>query len=178
MKVFLEQENKLKKRSWKIRIKLNVLRTRKWNLMKYTCFLKKSWSLLNRAFRAISSAFFGKVGVDFLQLRSKVRMDLYTGLKYKLKDQANVICFTIFLSNRSIPVFEMWWQSTSSSWRRFGQFSSNRRDVSVKRGQLSRSISSRLWRISPLHKWRIPSSVIDSQWDNVNSKTVLNKAAF
>ena len=171
-RIFFEQENKLKKKEKKIECGKNL--SSELNEILYTCFWERKWKLLQRAIRARSSAGVWIVGVDFLQLRSKVRVDFYTGLKYCVRSATTVCYCTIFLSSRSIPLFEMWWQSTSSSWRRFGQFSRERRDVSVKRGQLSRSMSSRLWRISPLHKWRIPLSVIASQCDSVNSEKHFN----
>lgn len=71
-----------------------------------------------------------------------------------------------------IPARVICWQSYSSILSRLWQLFRCSREASVIRGQLSNSITSRRsWAQAPFPRWRMPSSVISSQWDKLCTQT-------
>lgn len=71
-----------------------------------------------------------------------------------------------------IPARVICWQSYSSILSRLWQLFRCSREASVIRGQLSNSITSRRsWAQAPFPRWRMPSSVINSQWDKLCTQT-------
>lgn len=69
-----------------------------------------------------------------------------------------------------MPARVICWQSYNSIRSRLWQLFKCSNDASVMRGQLSNSITSRRsWAQAPLPRWRIPSSVINSQWERLNT---------
>lgn len=84
-----------------------------------------------------------------------------------------------------IPARVTCWQSYSSILSRLWQFSRCSRVTSVMSRQLSSSSTcSRSWPHVLLLRWRIPSSVINSQWDKLwnrevnNINAILNESIF
>jgi len=98
-------------------------------------------------------------------LRSLLLLDGAVGAKY-----AWIAMLARALLRRFIAAFVISWQSYKSNRSSLVQERICCNDTSVIHGQLSTAID---WRVfeeqTDLLRWRIPSSVISSQWDNETS---------
>lgn len=82
------------------------------------------------------------------------------------------VLISFFTLSLLIPARVICWQSYSSILSKLWQLFRCSREASVIKGQLSSSITSkRSCAQAPFPKWRIPSSVISSQWDKLCIQT-------